>query len=453
MTKKIIWSLWLLLGGASLAACGDPNVTYAPEAGAVHGDGSTSRDGATDASTRDGAHDGARDQETQGEAAPTPQRVLVTTNNSSTSELIAVNIATRAVDGRFTFPGFLGATYAHDPAYPFLLEQANDIVARLDPVYPWRVDSSWNIALHDGFDGGYPYSDPMAVVVGAGNKGYVLRYDRNEIAIIQTVEDVDAGPPVATIDLSLLLQKNDTDGTVEMTSGVYVASKHLLYVVLENIDQRTVVPPTYDLICTGTVSTVIAIDTTTDALVTIGSGPHGSIPLLGFDPVFDGTLYDAANDRLLILEAGCNLPPTGDAGPGALHRRGVEEVDLTTGTTKGLLNLSKAFKPGEGYPTGFVFIPPDLAVLGFDATGSEVYAWIPSKTTLGPKIHNAPDVFTYDGAGNLVGTVTTYGDGGTASTQVVSVAIGTGDQTVISAPNPFTINGGFIGSVDMWPRP
>ena len=41
----------------------------------------------------------------EADAGPAPQRLLVTTNNSKTSELVAVDVATGAVDGRLTFPG------------------------------------------------------------------------------------------------------------------------------------------------------------------------------------------------------------------------------------------------------------------------------------------------------------------------------------------------------------
>jgi len=455
MKKRIDFRLSLLLGGAVLAGCGGDDITFAPDSGPPPGgEGGTKKDSAVDVTTKDVAKDVAKDHKAEAEAGPTPQRVLVTTNNSSSSELIAVNVATKAVDGRLTFPGDLGTTDARNPFFPFLLEQANNVVARLDPVFPWLVDSSWNILLKDGIDGGYPYTDPVAAVIGAGGKAYVLRYNRNDIAVVQTTQTVDAAPPVAKIDLSTLLQKNDTDGTVEMTAGVFIASTHTLYVVLGNIDQHTVAPPSYDLLCTGTTSTVIAIDTTTDKLMSIGTGPGNSIALTGFDPVFYGTVYDAKNNRLLIAEAGCNLPPKGDAGPGALFHRGVEEVDLATGTTKILLDTSKGvFPAGTGYPTSFVYIDADLAVLGFDASGSSVYRWNPTKSHLLLKIPNAPDTFAYDGAGNLLGTVTTYGDGGSSSTSVVSVAIGTGNQTQLTTPDPFTIPGGFIGGVDVWPKP
>jgi hypothetical protein len=448
MKTNVMMVLAVLGGVASQAGCGGDDVMLGADGGAdAAGDGTHPRDGTIgDGSTNDISSDGSRDTGSSADAGPTPLRVLVTSQGSSTSELIAVNVATHKVDGTFTYPGF-GTTDAHNTLFPFVLEQENNVVGRLDAKRPWVVDSSWDVLLKDDFDGGFPYTDPFAAVIGAGDDTYVLRYNRNEIAIVNDLQMVDGGKPLGTIDLSGLVQSGG-DGAVEMTAGVYVASKNLVYVVLGNINQYTVAPPDYDLLCSDTTSTVIAIDTTTNKLAALGgTGPGGGIALKGFDPVFDGVVYDEANHRLLILEAGCNKPgATADAGPGPLVKRGVEAVDLTTLTTTILLEANSA-----GYPSGFVYIGPKQAVVGFDYTGSEVYAWDPTTTTLGSAIPNAPDVFTYDGAGHLLGAVTTYDDAG-SNTSVVSVDIATGKSTTLIT-DPFTTPGGIIAGVDVWPHP
>jgi hypothetical protein len=392
-----------------------------------------------------GLDSGSSDARSEAEAGATPQRVLVTMNYEKTSELVAVNVETKKVDGHLTFPGFIGLTDAHSVLFPFLLEQANDLVARLDPIHPWVIDSSWNVALKDAVDGGASYSNPDAVIVGAGAKAYVLRYTRNDIAVIDTTQKVDAGAPTGKIDLSSLVQKNDTDGVVEMTGGAYVAAKNRLYVVLENIDRN--VADGAD--CVNTVSTVVAIDTTDDKLVNIGKGPGGSIALTGFDPV--SVVYDSENDRLLLFEAGCSAPLPDDAGPdaaaGPVSKRGVEAVNLAAGSATVLLDASD-----KGFPSGFVYVSKTSAVLGFDFTGSEVYQWDPTKSRLGDPIAHAPDTFTYDGAGNLLGTVTKSSKSGVSTTSVVSVVIATGKSTTLDG-DPFTQSGGFVGGVDVWPHP
>lgn len=428
MRKNIDWSISLLLGTAMLAGCSSSSSNLSPEGGTKPEGGKP-------------------------DAAAVPQRVLVTANDSKTSELIAVDVAKKTVDGHLTFPSKYATTDAHSTLFPFLLGEYDNIVGRLDAVDPWRVDSSWNVLLSDTIKGGLSYSDPVAVVMGGGGKGYVLRYNRNEIAVIQTSANEDAGKPIGTIDLSSLLQKNDQDGTVELTAGVYVASKNRLYVVLENIDQYAVSTTGYYDLCAGTVSTVVGIDTTTDAVVSLGGkGPGGAIALQGFNPVPNGLAYDAAGDRILLFEEGC-YAPVGDGGAGAKSRGGVEAVSLADNSTTVLLDVSSDFPAGSGYPSGIVYIDSTHAVLGFDFTGSEVYAWNPTQTKLGAKIPNAPDSFTYDGAGHLLGTVTkTDHTGACVSISVVSVDIGTGHSTEL-VNNPFTTPCGFIGGVDVWPHP
>jgi hypothetical protein len=434
-----------------LTGCEGDDITFAPEAGTDAGDAGPLKDGTVHESgggdaTGDVAHDAIADAD----AGAVPQRVLVTQNNSSTSELVAVNVATHKIDGTLTFTGDLGTTDAHSKLFPFLLEQSNNIVARLDAVTPWVIDSSWNV--NEKLEGGYPYTDPYAAVVAAAGSTYVLLYNRNEIVVLNDLQTVEAGPPLSTIDLSSLVQAKG-DGTVEATAGVFVAASSTLYVVLANINQNTVAPPSYDLLCTGTTSTVLGIDTKSNKIKDLGgTGPGGAIALKGFDPVFDGLVYDQANERLLILEAGCNSPgDAGDGGPGPIAQRGVEAVHLSDGSTSILIDTGAAFPTGAGYPSGIVYMTDTSAVLGFDYTGSEVYAWNPMTTTLGAPIKNAPDQFTYDGAGNLLGTSTTYDDGG-STTNVIKTNIATSTQTVLYT-QPFTTPGGIIGGVDVWPHP
>jgi len=413
--------------------------------------GKDAKGGANDASNSDATRDAV--------AGKTPARLLVTVNDSKSSELVAIDLATGKVDGSLSFSGSLGTSYAYDQPYPFLLEQKSDVVARLDSTRPWKVDASWNVTLTDGVDGGYPYTDPVAAIVGGGGKAYVLRYDRNEIAVIDTTSS--DGGELGTIDLSSLVQKNDADGIVEMTAGMYVAGKNRLYVVLENIDEDAVSADGEFLYCVDTVSTIVGIDTTTDAIVSLGgTGPQGSIALKGYNPVPGGFVYDKAGDRILLFEEGCYAMPTsdaGDAGAGPRSKGGVEAVSLNDFASTILLDISSDFAPGLGYPSGIAFADEadhTHAVLGFDFTGSEVYRWDTTSPKLGASlVPNAPDVFVSDGAGHLLGTVTAETDAG-SSTKVVSVEIATGtSKTLNDGHELFSMPGGFIGGVDIWPQP
>jgi hypothetical protein len=427
--KSSIWSVSQLLGVAVLAGCSSSS--NPPNEG------------------------GVPDAKTKAEAAPSSaQHVLVTTNNKSTSETIAVNVATKQIDGRLMFNGDLGSTFCAGQPLPFLLEESQSVVGLLDSTKPWVIDSSWNVLLTDGVDGGIAYSDPVAVIVGGGGSAYVLRYDRNEIAVIDTTQAGQGQKPAHSIDLSSLVQ--GMNGVVYMSSGIYVAAKNMLYVVLENIDENHVsASGLYDYCTAGTTSTLVGIDTKTNKLASLGgAGTGGSVVLKGYNPVPGGLAYDAANDRILLFEEGCYAAPaTADGGVGARSQGGVEAVSLTDLSTTILLDIDTAFPLGSGYPSGIAIVSSDDVVLGFDFTGAEVYNWNPSSTTLGAKIPNAPDTFVYDGKGNLLGTSTTYDDAGTGTTTVVSVAIASGVSTPLTMPNPFTTSGGFIGGVDVWPQP
>jgi hypothetical protein len=378
-----------------------------------------------------------------------PPRLLVT-YGVTTSELYVVDVAGKAVAGMLPFAGGFGAPFSQ-PTAPYLLEQQVDVVARLDPAQPWTIDSSWNVAIGDTVDGGYPYSDPFAILVSAPNRAYVIRYARNEIAALDVSQTVDGGSPASVVDLSQLVQPADSDHVVEMTAGVYIASSKLLYVVLGNIDKNLVTPSGLNLFCSNTVSSVIAIDTTTNTIHSLGgTAPGEGIALKGFDPITGGVAYDAILNRLLIDEAGCNTKADG-GGLGAIVKRGVEAVSLATGQTQ-ILHDGTA----DGTPSQFVYIDATHAILGFDFAGSETALWDPTMTTLGASIANAPDVFVYDGVANLLGVLTTFGADGGSTSDVISVPVAGGAATTLLS-NPFPMASGCgsycVGGLDLWPRP
>lgn len=383
--------------------------------------------------------DGGADALADGAREASGPHALVTINNSASSELVAVNLRTRAVDGKLPFPGFIGATYS-DGDDVWLLEQAVDVVAKLDRAEPWKIRGTHAVGLADRKDGGDAYSDPVAVVASAGTKAYVLRYTRNQIAVISPSAEADGAVPLKTIDLSSLVAATDADGIVEMTSAVYVAAKKRLYVTLANVDKTTIVPPNYDLPCAPSLaSTVVAIDTDTDALVSLGgTGAGGGIALAGYNVAFGArSFYDAANDRLLVLTTGC--------GPfGATLKRGIDEVTLANGQSKTLVDLTS-----KGFPGAFERSSAGYLV----ALDGQVFPWDGTSATVGAVIPNAPGNFAFDGEGRIVGARKRAGvDGGPGSIEIVRVPLqGDGGVETLSV-NPFTDNGGFIGSVEVWPK-
>ncbi len=385
-----------------------------------------------------------------GSPAGSPQRLLLSMNNASTSELAAFNVAEKKVDGRYTYKGFIGLTSSLG-SDPYLLEQATDVVARLDAKRPWEVLSTWNVAGDDRVDGGMANANPSAVIVPDCTKGYVLRFNRNKIAVIDTTKVADGGVPERFIDLAPLVQANDKDGFVEMTSALYVPSKKRIYVLLGNIDLTKVGLDGFTALCAETQPSIIAIDTTTGNLVSLGgTAPGGGIALGGYNPPLGTPLwYDAARDRLLVLEAGCNTD-TGGGVAGPITKRRVEEVDLATRQVKTLLSLDN-----KGFPAGMIFVDGTRAEVSFFG---QSFFWNPSATTLGGAIPGGLDYAAHDGKGNLVGARATYlGDGGAGPIEIVSVPFTDGGVDASSVKklgeNPFTNNTGFLSGAEMWPHP
>jgi len=442
--------LWSVAGGT---ACGDDTVALLPE-----DSGTDHSVVATDGTAPDAPSDGGTDVDSavppdSGDAAAIPPRLLLSYNGQTQSEVVAFGLQTKAVDGRYTFDDYLGGAYV-GPTAPWVLEESTDVVGRLDPQTPWVVDSSWSVALSDLTDAGYaqPYSDPTAVVVGAGTTAYVFRYNRNLVAILDTSKNVDGGTPAGSIDLSSEIQTGG-DGYVQPVAGVYVAAQQRVYALLGNIDRFDVVDDGYDLLCTSSTPTIIAIDTTSNSLVDLnGAAPGHGWPLVGYSPVFGpgAIAYDpltsadgGASGRLLVLEAGC-YTATSDGGAGALVKREIESIDLGTGQATELLDLTSS-----PFPTSLTYVDAHHAVVQLDTA----YTWDPTTTTLGPAIPNAPEAFAWDGEGHLLGVSGVYGsDGGMTGYAVVSVAVADGGVTQLGS-NPFLLTNGFVGGAALWPAP
>jgi hypothetical protein len=439
--KRMFFGLALAASFAAAWAtgCGDDAVFADTDAGTF--DSGTGPD-AGPLPSPDAASDGG---DGCGDATGAPPRLLLSMNNATSSELVAFNLDDKAVDGRLTYPDFLGTTAARG-ADPFLMQQETDVVARLDAQEPWKIVSSWNVRGDDLADGGLPNANPAAVVVPACGKGYVLRFNRNEIAVIDTAERGDAAAPVKTIDLAPLLQAGDRDGIVEMTSALYVPSKKRLYVLLGNVDLRSVATDGYSALCADTKPTIVAIDTESDQVVSLGgAGPGGSITLDGYNPPLGTPFwYDAARDRLLVLSAGCNTDD-GSGGPGPIEKRRVEEVDLATRQVKTLLDLD-----GQGFPSAFLFVDGARAAVAFFGPA---FFWNPSEPTLGPEIPGGFELMAYDGRGNIVGTSTSHFADGGNSIEVRRVPFADGGAPETLGADLFSDGTGFVSGAELWPRP
>ncbi len=414
--------------------CGDDEIFGAPDGGTS--DGGELRE--ADAPRADGGSDGGA---ACGDSTGAPPRALLSINNMTTSELVAFNLDTKKVDGRLTYPGFIGLTSSLG-SDPYLLQQSEDIVTRLDAKEPWKVVSSWSVK-----EGDAGYADPTAMVVPTCEKGYVVRFKRNTIAVLDTTKNVDGGAPVKTIDLTSLLQPGDADGLVDMISAFHVPQKKRLYVLLGNIDLKRVAANGYTALCAPTKPTIIAIDPSNDQVVNLGgAGPGGGITLEGYNPPLGTAFtYDAARDRFLVLSGGCNADQ-GDGGAGAVQRRRIEEVDLGTGKVKTLLSLDD-----KDFPLGFTYVDQSRAAVAFYG---QSFFWNPQENALGPAIDGSLDTFAHDGKGNLVGTRATYfADGGAGPLELWKVPFHDAGAPEKLGENPFTDNSGFVSGVEIWPRP
>lgn len=390
-----------------------------------------------------------------GNATGAPARLLLSANGTAQSEIVAFNLADKKVDGRFGFPGSLGASSSFGTD-PYVVEQAKDVVARMNAQRPWEAIASWNVQGDDAKDGGDPNAQPIAIIVPACTNGYVLRFNRNKIAVIDTNKNVaDGGAVESYVDLTSLVQAEDKDGLVDMTSAVYVASKKRIYVLLGNYDRTTIGPPDYALLCKNTKATLIAIDTVTGQLAPLGgTGPGGSIALEGYNPAVSAPMaYDAARDRLLVFQGGC----TADVGGvPTMTKRSVEEVNLATNQAKTLLPLND-----KGFPGSMVIASGNRAALTFFFP-NQAFFWDPSRATLGAQIPGSLDYVTHDGKGNLLGARRVPVDGG-ANTEIVSIPFAENDGGTVDASaitkigeNPFSsaaINAGYLGGAEVWPRP
>ncbi len=455
--RVIVFAVLSSSAAGGLLACGNGDDTSVPTPATDGG-----KDGAlSDATTGDAPAseaDAANASEASATDAGVPSWLLLGYNSyvgASPGEVAAFDLNTNAVAGRLEFSGS-GTPYVGSTS-PWLLEQGADVVAKLDPVKPWSVDSSWSIPSGPAVvtdAGSLPgtYADPQAVIVNAGTKAYVLPYLTNAISVIDTSVAADAGAPTKQIDLSSLVQAGG-DGSLEMTAGVYVASKHTVYVLLANINQNTFNTSTGYLQCAGDAApTVVAIDTTTDAVVSLaGTADAGAaVALPGRNPAFGpGALaYDSAGQRLLILEGGCTSV-AGDGGAGPLVGAQVDVLSLTSNATGVLLDLT-----GQPLPSQLVYMDATHALIQVGYGPFTTYAWNPTTTTLGAAIPNAPDSFAWDGAANLLGITATYDadSGAVSGYDVLSVKIAGGTVTKLGS-NPFSLTGGSVVGVQLWSAP
>jgi hypothetical protein len=399
--------------------------------------------GPADAGATDGGDSGIADASS--DAGPSFFLLSYSLDGYVKTSFTAYRLGDLSTAGSFEYPAY--GTHVNGATSPWVLEGAGDNVRQMSALEPWKVVSTWSVATPRTNDAGTAVSNPSGIAE-VGGKAYVPLFDRNLIAVLDMTKGSDGGAPTKLIDVSKWVQPGDGDGHVDMSDVVYVPSQSRLYVLLGNIDLNRVDPQGFFLLCSGDKSAVGAIDVTTDAIVDLGptSVASGALPLKGVSPL--GLTYDAKNDRILVVNAGCNDPPAADAGAdagaGPLRGRVIEEVKLTAKTTTVLLDANALPYPGR-----LVYADETHAFMTFSGT---TYAWNPTTSALGSTIPTAPDYFEYDSTGALLGPKATFlADGGVASVDLISVRTDDGGAKVVRA-GAVSKTYDYFEAISIWPK-
>lgn len=331
----------------------------------------------------DGAPDGARVGCTYASAPSdaglgTLQGVLLVggTNYTSTTEVVALSPATGAVLGRVTYADG-DAVPAASGGVGFVLERTNGALDVLTS--SGAVAHKVALTAADGGTGTNPHH--VVVVPGSSpRKAYVSLYNANAIAVV----DIDAGTVKKTIDLSSYLDPTDSDGSVDVDSGLYDAATGRAYFALERIDLNTAWVAPYEQACPPVPALVVAIDPATDMLVDLNGSDAGTGFSLGLVSP-SAMVQDPGSGKALILAEGCFKKIDGGSER-VLH--GVESLDLATGATTTLLS-----------PTSPNLLA-DLEILGAGTGVIESYApnysalwngWNVDSPALGPSYSCIPE--------------------------------------------------------------
>ena len=452
---------FVAIAGAAIAAasCGE-GLDISPVGGVSAAVDASAHDAGGDARPSGGdagdAGDGGGPDVVDSGADAGPSYVLVpfALNLSLKTQLVAVNLDTKETN--YLDLAGQGGVLVATAAGPYMLEQALDTVKKLDPQAPWNVAAAW-----DGYSnaptGGPLSPTPAAPIAMAtvGTKAYVPRLGRNDVAVIDTSRTA-ASAPVSAIDLSAFVQADDSDKTIEPAFAFYVEARHMVYVLLANVDRtKWRFDRSPQFVCASTTPLLVAIDARTDKVVPIpgATGPNGSFALAGYAPVLDpgfadghataraAATYDPAGDRLLVVHAGCGdvLP---DGGPGAAKRTGIEQLAFDGSgalSTTMLLDLSL----GSHRVTDLAYYGPDLSLV---VDNGQVYLWDPTSPVIGPSIGTG-DLATKDGNGAFV-SVDRQNDRGDFTFTVSRTLLADGGGTTWGTGAPI---GYAIGNVVVWP--
>lgn len=379
--------------------------------------------------------------------------VLLTKNETTGSEMVAVNVDTGAVDGRFADVGISGVSAAGDLA-AFYASTSRETVVRLNDTGPWTANATWSVGGGEaGPDSSAVAARPNEVLAVSASKAYVLLGGRNQLGVFDPSAS-GASTITSFVDLSSYLSPFDTDGNIEAVAGYYVGPRKRLYLLLGSVDetQKDLVGTGY--VCTKVKARVIAIDVLSNEVVPMSDGGATSVELNGYSQAErDSLVYDPSVDRLLVMSRGCNES-------GVIARRQVEAVNLASGEVTSVLALND-----QPTPRSLVRVDSARIVIGFEGVSR---IWNPALPSLGEVIPGAPELFAYDGNEGLVGVRTLTGDAGVLGLQVVRTPLPVNDggldgadaseagsstsTPVVLQAAPFSTLTGAVSRVQFWSR-
>ncbi len=247
-------------------------------------------------------------------------------------------------------------------------------------------------------------TNPVGVTATNG-KALVFLNDVNRVAAV----DLAAGTVSKTIDLAAYMAGSDADQSVDATNPVLRSGR--AYFLLGRVDRTTVTAPNYQLACPAVPALLMAIDVATESLVDLnGSAAGEGIELSLANPV--DAAIDIAQDRLLVLSAGCHAAADGGA---ARLKHGVESVDLKSGVATTLYAA-----PNQDFLSRLLVRSSSAALVNsFDPSYAEHWStWSLSQNTLGAELSGVPTASSLDGEAHLLGVDIATADAGTSVTVV-----------------------------------
>lgn len=306
----------------------------------------------------------------------------------------------------------------------FLLLRDTGVVKVLDPARPWIVQRDIALAPDAGAYRENPYD---VAYVPSIARALVVRYADNGIAVI----DPATGARETNIDLTPLAAAGDPDGLVDAVQLIADESAGKVYGLVQRIDQFD-----FSGKCSPAKPLVTAIGTTTRQLTGPAVGSQAAIELRGANP--QQMVFDATGKKLYVVSVGCT---EGDAST-VYTRRGIEEVDLVTGSVRWVVQANGTDRLGS--------LLSYSGSSGYAREGSTWRAWSAALSTLGPTSFTgiAPLMVT---AGTVLRLTATPVDGGTdwamrisAPTTSVDLVVGASPWSNVRPDATYGVSGVFL---------